>query len=348
MWLAFSRRLAAWLAVALLGIAAALGAIEPNSRHNSGPYNLTFLEGGVGLNRPLAADDPTLAANAPWSITGWLRPTLQQAGDVVVAAVGGISADSCRCLTIHDGEMQLLAGGIRITSAQPLQVASWQAFAATYDGKSLQLFIDGQLVGSRALTQPLPAVNPVLMLAPAGAGPERHFGGSLAQLQLAATALSPDSIQQLFNHRPDFSLVVFQNVGVGWPWQEHAWRGLQVPQDPWTLPKANTPPSRPVASSADVSTPALQLSGAHSWTVGAWKLAEAPRVPADGPEVSKPQFDASSWYAAVVPGTVLTTLIARGVYPDPTYGLNNMAIPESLSRQDYWYRSSFEIGRAHV
>jgi hypothetical protein len=39
---------------------------------------------------------------------------------------------------------------------------------------------------------------------------------------------------------------------------------------------------------------------------------------------------------------VLTTLIARGVYPDPDYGLNNLAIPDSLSRQDYWYRSVFD------
>ena len=42
-----------------------------------------------------------------------------------------------------------------------------------------------------------------------------------------------------------------------------------------------------------------------------------------------------------MPGTVLTTLIARGVYPDPDYGLNNLAIPDSFSRQDYWYRSVF-------
>ena len=153
MWLAFSRRLTAWLSVSLLGIAAALGAIEPNSSHNSGPYNLTFLEGGVGLNRPLAADDPTLAANVSWSITGWLRPTLQRAGDVVVAAVGGTSADSRRCLTIHDGKIQLLVGGTGITAARSAQVASWQAFAATYDGRSLQLFVDGQLAGSRAASR---------------------------------------------------------------------------------------------------------------------------------------------------------------------------------------------------
>jgi hypothetical protein len=38
-------------------------------------------------------------------------------------------------------------------------------------------------------------------------------------------------------------------------------------------------------------------------------------------------------------------LIARGVYPDPDYGLNNLAIPDSLSRQDYWYRSVFDAAR---
>ena len=44
---------------------------------------------------------------------------------------------------------------------------------------------------------------------------------------------------------------------------------------------------------------------------------------------------------ATVPGTVLTTMIARGIYPDPDYGLNNLDIPESLNRQNYWYRAEF-------
>ena len=53
-------------------------------------------------------------------------------------------------------------------------------------------------------------------------------------------------------------------------------------------------------------------------------------------------YSDAAWYAATVPGTVLTTLIDRGVYPDYDYGLNNMAIPESLARQDYWYRTEFD------
>ena len=47
------------------------------------------------------------------------------------------------------------------------------------------------------------------------------------------------------------------------------------------------------------------------------------------------------WYNATVPGTVLTTLVEQQVYPDPYFGLNNLYIPESLCRQEWWYRISF-------
>ena len=62
-------------------------------------------------------------------------------------------------------------------------------------------------------------------------------------------------------------------------------------------------------------------------------------------ELSAAGFDASAWLDATVPGTVLTTLVDQGVYPEPTYGLNNMAIPESLNREDYWYRTEFTPSR---
>ena len=42
-------------------------------------------------------------------------------------------------------------------------------------------------------------------------------------------------------------------------------------------------------------------------------------------------------------GTVLTTLVEQSVYPDPYYGLNNLLIPDTLCRMDWWYRISFEI-----
>ena len=329
------------LVVLVACVVSAATAIAADPAANTGPYNLTFLQGGIGLSRPLASDNPTLPGNAPWSIAGWLRPTLGQSGDVVVAAVGDTTPDTCRCLVLHDGRPQIRAGGVTVSAPQPTPVGNWQAFAATFDGQSLHLYIDGQPVGAQPVTRPRPAGGPVLALAPLATNPDQHFGGSIAQLQLTAGAMSAQAVKALYDSRPDFSLVVFQNVGAGWPWQERAWRGLLVPQDPWTLPKSNTPTSRPVAA-PDVPTPPLQVSGEGSWAIGAWRMAEAPRVAATGLQISSVQFDTTSWYSAVVPGTVLTTLIARGVYPDPTYGLNNLAIPESLNRQDYWYRTAFD------
>jgi beta-mannosidase len=58
-----------------------------------------------------------------------------------------------------------------------------------------------------------------------------------------------------------------------------------------------------------------------------------------------PAPSSSAWYRATVPGTVLTTLVANGVYPEPLYGENNRpnVIPESLARASYWYRAEFRV-----
>ncbi len=46
-----------------------------------------------------------------------------------------------------------------------------------------------------------------------------------------------------------------------------------------------------------------------------------------------------------MPGTVLTSLVNDGVYPEPLYGENNRPdkIPESLCRTDWWYRTTFTV-----
>ncbi len=76
-----------------------------------------------------------------------------------------------------------------------------------------------------------------------------------------------------------------------------------------------------------------------------WELQDAAKVAQPGAELSQPGFRPNGWYAATVPGTVLTTLVNRGVYPDPMYGENNRPdkIPESLCRTSYWYRTVFTV-----
>jgi len=84
--------------------------------------------------------------------------------------------------------------------------------------------------------------------------------------------------------------------------------------------------------------------GAHPWT-----MCQQQRVAANGAAISLPGFTMSDWQKAVVPGTVLNSLVNDGVYPEPYFGLNNAheknLIPDiSEAGRDfytYWFRTEF-------
>ncbi len=328
-----------WVLAALCGPIAGAAAATPDATENFGPYNATFLAGGVGLSEPLSPHSTVLGAGAAWSLTGWVRPALPQSGSVTLAGVGDPDG-ACNCLLLRDGHLELRIGAGRLQTDRSLQPAAWHAVAATYDGTTARLYLDGAQIGARPIATQ--ALGPELWLAPVA--PTGHFGGSVAGLQLHADALTAGAIARLAADRPSFDLIGFDHVGAGWPVQTREWPGMQQPQDAWTLPQSKTPASRPIAVPPPAPSPGgMSLTGADTWTLDAWRLIEAPRIAQGGAQLSSPEYDDTSWYPAVVPGTVLTTLIARGVYPDPDYGLNNLAIPEGLSRQDYWYRAAFRV-----
>jgi hypothetical protein len=83
-------------------------------------------------------------------------------------------------------------------------------------------------------------------------------------------------------------------------------------------------------------------------TVG-WHLQDAAKVPEAGAAVSVEHYKPQSWYTATVPGTVLTSLVNNGVYPEPLYGENNRPdkIPDRLSRAPYWYRTVFTVPKSY-
>ena len=76
-------------------------------------------------------------------------------------------------------------------------------------------------------------------------------------------------------------------------------------------------------------------------------MQDSAKVAAAAPIISTAAFPPQGWYAATVPGTVLTTLVNNGVYPEPLYGENMRAIPESLNKTSYWYRTTFTVPAAY-
>src|SRR5258708_4248726 len=99
---------AAWPALARAAPTLTAAALAPTA--NFGPYNVTFLEGGVGLARPLSEEAAPIASGAPWSITGWLRSARRQSGEVIVAAIGDVAGGEWRGVALVGGGLSFVAG----------------------------------------------------------------------------------------------------------------------------------------------------------------------------------------------------------------------------------------------
>ncbi len=81
-----------------------------------------------------------------------------------------------------------------------------------------------------------------------------------------------------------------------------------------------------------------------------WLMKKAGEVTVPSEEVSRAGYTTNGWTKAIVPGTVLNSLVAQGVYPEPYFGLNNKLtsglIPDlSTAGRDfytYWFRTEFD------
>ncbi|WP_166778309.1 glycosyl hydrolase 2 galactose-binding domain-containing protein [Xanthomonas cannabis] len=336
------RRGALWLLCGCMSWTAVEAA--PTDANPPGPYDVRVLAGGMGLAKKLAADAPLLAANADWSLSAWVRPSRASTGPALIAGVGD-PKDAGRYFAIDAGKLGFVQGADSVLrSKQALRAGEWTQVAAVARGGRLTLYANGRQVASGAARQR--AVAPVLMFGPReqpGAYTQ-HFGGEIAGFTAQAQALEAAAVAQLAAHTPDPALQRFEDASPAWQVQVKQMAGQVAPQAPATLPRSAAAFSAPVAKPVP-NAPALQPLDAAAWRVGAWQLAAAPDLgPATGATLSRGDTAVGgAWRVATVPGTVLTTLVDRGVYPDPDIGLNNMAIPESLSRQDWWYRSSFDL-----
>ncbi|MET4082758.1 mannosylglycoprotein endo-beta-mannosidase [Pedobacter sp. UYP30] len=110
---------------------------------------------------------------------------------------------------------------------------------------------------------------------------------------------------------------------------------------------AQTPSvSNPSSSQSVFLRSPLIHNGANKWV-----LKQASSLSVGGKVISAPDYVAKSWLNAVVPGTVLTSLVADKVYPDPYFGINNKRsqklIPDmaDVGREfyHYWYRTEFRV-----
>jgi len=309
-----------------------------------GPYNAVFLADGIGLRIPIAnTHDPVLLADQPWSIYCWIKTNEPVRTRELVAGVGSTAAEYPRYLAVDAGKIILWVGEEnQLVGAANLDPNTWHLLAATFDGTRFHVYSDGKLAAAGILT--LGSTNALLQMAPpsTGSAGETHFGGHIASLTLLRRALSDAEVRKLNQDHPVFSTVQFEEGSKPWPLQTRAQAGYRAPQDPATLPHSRAPFSRPLALKRMPVGESLLQTAPGEWTLSdGWSLREAPKGSMDGGYLAATTYDSKEWMQATVPGTVLTSMIDDGIYPDPDFGLNNLAIPESLNKQDYWYRNEF-------
>ena len=309
-----------------------------------GPYNAHFLVGGRGLTKPLPAKDPIFNATSPWTLSAWVKFAPISPSSVLIAGVGDPSEEDARFFGLVGGKPAFRVGEDAVlASSVPFSTKGWHFLAATFDGATARFFVDGVEEAHGAVRTG--AIAPQLVMAPVETCaklPCPHFGGYIARLMLSRGALNAAQIAEMAKAKPNPDLIMFEEGSKPWPIQVVQYAGNTAPQAPWTMPHRKAPFSKPVAAPLPPAETTLKPNAPGDWTLsGGWKLAEAPKVTASPEAIATPGFNTSGWMPATVPGTVLTTMIDRGVYPDPDYGLNNLDIPEKLNRQSYWYRADF-------
>lgn len=82
-----------------------------------------------------------------------------------------------------------------------------------------------------------------------------------------------------------------------------------------------------------------------------WKMKKAVEIGSKSELLSKSEFDDHNWLPAIVPGTVLNSLVYNKVYSEPYFGLNNHALDGKIPDLSevgrdfytYWFRTEFSI-----
>jgi hypothetical protein len=337
-----------------------------------GPYSAIFLPDGPGLIKPLAPpapldprykgpqpSDPLTAGAAQWTLAFWFHTSESLSGTVLLAGFGDPAGDDARFIGVENNHLGLWLGKAQgaahlLIDTVPVARGDWHFAAAVGDGQHVTLYADGAPVAAWPLRQGTIAAQ--IQIAPAPQLSQTmlattHFGGQIAAMAIYREPLSAGQIKTIFDLRTDFGLPTYEEASPHWGVQTRGQAGMSEPQDPATLPRSKAPFQKPIAKPLHAADLRSEMAGDNPWKLrGGWRLSAVPQVKASAEELSKPGFDDKDWLVATVPGTVLTTMVDRGIYPDPDYGLNNMAIPERLAHQDYWYRVEFNapaVARSH-
>ena len=322
--------------VSLLSLSALFSSAQQPGQ--AGPYLANVVAGGPALVKPLPEN---LAGTGPRTEELWVRTETPDA-DALIAGIGDPAASSCY-FELRHGHPGIGSGsGTSVLADTTMSPKAWHLLAVSDDGQIMTFYVDGVAAGTAHSLKG--NVAPEIRLGPNSEEDTVRFSGEIGGFSVMEGARSAARIARDYAAPPNFDAQLPEENSKPWPAQTKQQLGYREPQDADLMPHGAAPEAAH-AEPLPVAGPTLRPDGADKWEIAAnWKLfsnADKAVLPDAGAKISLAGFNDASWLPATVPGTVLTTLIDRGIYPDPDFGLNNLAIPESLNKHDYWYRVEF-------
>ncbi|NOR75775.1 MAG: glycoside hydrolase family 2 [Draconibacterium sp.] len=80
-----------------------------------------------------------------------------------------------------------------------------------------------------------------------------------------------------------------------------------------------------------------------------WKMQPVDKLQSvDEKAISESDFNTDEWFDAVVPGTVLGSMVSTGVIEDPYFGINMQKVGYEQFKQAWWFRTTFELDTEDV
>jgi hypothetical protein len=323
-------RRAIWIAarVGLVGLSALGSSAQQPAQ--AGPYLANIVAAGPALVKPLPAN---LAGSGARTEELWVRTETPDA-NALIAGIGDPAAASCYFQLRHGHPGVGSGSGASVLADTMLSPKAWHLLAVSDDGETMTFYVDGMAAGTAHSLKG--DVAPEIRLAPNPGDETVRFSGEIGGFSVMDGSRSAARIAHDYATLPDFDAQLREENAKPWPVQTKQQVGYREPQAPDLMPHGAAPESAR-AEPLPVAGPTLRPDGPEKWEIAAnWKLysnADKAVLRAAGTKVSLPGFNDATWLPATVPGTVLTMLIDRGIYPDPDFAFNNLPIPESLNKR---------------
>ena len=183
--------------------------MEPASRtFNAG--NIVYSLASVELPAGVTASVPDLPAGKAdsWTMNLFVKATAKPADKTIIAGFGqnsdGPDAGGARYFAVFPDGIRFWSSGRDVITNSPLDLGRWQMLTATYDGKTLAIYKDGQPIMQKEVEF---AADSEASVSVGTADPwdhQRRFQGRIRNFTIRRGTLNGDEVKQLFEAaKPD-------------------------------------------------------------------------------------------------------------------------------------------------